>query len=286
MNPFLSVVILTHNQPRELARLLGSIKSVPEGAEIIVVDDNSDHECVVQASEIIGRFREEVSDAVRYEYCELWSGCGGARNRGADAARGQWIWFVDGDDLIAPDALPRILFAAQRTTRKVLLLNYDIVQPDGKIDRSALAASGLQPWEVGIMAWFKVIHTSVLVRFREQIMCEDNDWWMRQCIHCRNYSVVPGGPCYTYHRLSAGSVTSVIEQLKIPEGADPADVRSLDSFLAKRDPKLTEVIAWLFEDLAALMKVRVYAADKDMPESYFDALDYMIKYFKRLLRVR
>ncbi len=74
--------------------------------------------------------------------------------------------------------------------------------------------------------------------------------------------------------------------MKIPDGADPASVRMLDSFLAENDPKLTEAIAWLFEDLAALLKVRVDAARYRMPESYFDALDYMIKYFKRMLRVR
>lgn len=136
------------------------------------------------------------------------------------------------------------------------------------------------------MAWSKVIRKSYLVPFRERIMYEDNDWWMRQCFTCRAYGVVPGGPCYTYHQLAAGSATSVIERLKIPDGADPASVRMLDSFLAENDPKLTEAIAWLFEDLAALLKVRVDAARYRMPESYFDALDYMIKYFKRMLRVR
>ena len=285
MRKVLSVVILTHNQPRELARLLGNLRTVPKEVEIIIVDDHSNDESVADAVEAVHQFHN-VTGAGRYEYLEHWAGCGGARNYGVKAAQGDWVWFVDGDDLIAPDALPRVLDAVRRTGFGTLLVDYEIRRQDGTFDVTDFEAAGLKPWEVGIMAWSKVIRKSYLVPFRERIMYEDNDWWMRQCFTCRAYGVVPGGPCYTYHQLAAGSATSVIERLKIPDGADPASVRMLDSFLAENDPKLTEAIAWLFEDLAALLKVRVDAARYRMPESYFDALDYMIKYFKRMLRVR
>lgn len=285
MRKVLSVVILTNNQPRELARLLGNLRTVPKEVEIIIVDDHSNDENVADAVEAVHQFHN-VTGAGRYEYLEHWAGCGGARNYGVKAAQGDWVWFVDGDDLIAPDALPRVLDAVRRTGFGTLLVDYEIRRQDGTFDVTDFEAAGLKPWEVGIMAWSKVIRKSYLVPFRERIMYEDNDWWMRQCFTCRAYGVVPGGPCYTYHQLAAGSATSVIERLKIPDGADPASVRMLDSFLAENDPKLTEAIAWLFEDLAALLKVRVDAARYRMPESYFDALDYMIKYFKRMLRVR
>lgn len=285
MNKDLSVVILTHNQPRELARLLGNLRSVPRTVEIIVVDDHSNDESVADAVEAVQQFHHETG-AGRYEYLEHWAGCGGARNYGAKAAQGDWIWFVDGDDLIAPDALPRVLDAVKRTGFNVLLMDYEIRRQDGTYDVTDLDGSGLKPWEVGIMAWCKVIRKSYLVPFRERIMYEDNDWWMRQCFSCRAYGVVPGGPCYIYHQLAGGSATSVIEQLKVPDGADPASVKMLDWFLARNDAELTTAIAWLFEDLAALLKVRVDAVKFRMPGSYFDALDYMIKYFKRMLRVR
>lgn len=285
MRKVLSVVILTHNQPRELARLLGNLRTVPKEVEIIIVDDHSNDENVADAVEAVHQFHN-VTGAGRYEYLEHWAGCGGARNYGVKAAHGDWVWFVDGDDLIAPDALPRVLDAVKRTCFDVLAVDYEIKRPDGTFDVSDLDSCGLMPWEIGIMAWCKVIRKSYLVPFRERIMYEDNDWWMRQCFSCRAYGVVPGGPCYTYHQLAGGSATSVIEQLKVPDGADPASVKMLDWFLARNDAELTMAIAWLFEDLAALLKVRVDAVKFRMPGSYFDALDYMIKYFKRMLRVK
>ena len=281
MNKILSVVILTHNQPRELARLLGNLKTVPDEVEIIIVDDHSE----LSARDVVWDFRQATGTG-QYEYLTEWVGCGGARNRGAKVAQGDWIWFVDGDDLIEPLSFGRILPVLRRTKKDVVLLNYEIRRTDGTFDVSDLECSRLKPWEVGIMAWFKVIRKRILTPFRERIMYEDNDWWMRQCLRCRAYDVVPGAPCYTYHQLAGGSATSVIERLKIPDGVDPASVKMLDWFLARNDAELTMAIAWLFEDLAALLKVRVDAVKFRMPESYFDALDYMIKYFKRMLRVR
>lgn len=290
MSKILSVVILTHNQPHELARLLGNLRTVPKEVEIIVVDDHSDDESVADAVEAVKQFRN-VTGAGSYEYLEQWAGCGGARNYGAKAAHGEWVWFVDGDDIIKPVALPRILRAISSVEKFVdmLLVDYEISHADGTVESTDFDGFRLRPWEVGIMAWFKVIRKSALTPFRERIMFEDNDWWMRQCFALRDLDSIPvvsGGPCYTYHQLAKGSATSVIEQLKVADGADPASVKSLDWFLSQRDPKLTEAIAWLFEDLAALLKVRVDAVKLRMPENYFDALDYMIKYFKRMLRVR
>lgn len=278
----LSVVITVHDQPRELARLLGKLGDVPSEVELIVVDDFSREENADAERRIVGASRTPI----RFLALDEWHGCGGARNAGERIANGEWVWFVDGDDEINPRAFAHILDAIENTTKDVLLLDYEIVKGDGSTDVVRFENCRLELWEIGIMAWCKVIRRAALIPFREKIMYEDNDWWMRQCLECQGYDTVYCVTAYRYHQLAAGSATAVIEQLKVPHGADPASVPTLDSFLARGDERLTTAIAWLMEDLAALLKVRVDAMRYRMGESYFNALDYMIRYFKTMLRVR
>lgn len=286
----LSVIILTHNQPRELKRLLDEIESVPEDAELIIIDDNSTDDNAADAVEIVNQFNRRTG-AGTYEYMINWAGCGGARNYGAAAANAEWIWFIDGDDLITRDAIPRIIKTIDEVKDKedVILIDYEIKHRDGHLEPVHFDGS-LRPWEVGITAWCKVIRKSILEKFRERVAYEDNDWWMRQCIHlisCNSLPVVNGGSCYTYHSLSDGSATSIIEILKIPDNTDDSDVIKLSAILNWRSIRISEAIADLFEDLAALIKCRNELQKiPSAPPSFRGAIEYMIGYLMRLLRIK
>jgi glycosyltransferase involved in cell wall biosynthesis len=92
MNPKVSVVIPTYNRT---AKVQNGIKSVLaqtfSDLEVIVVDDGS--------SDDTGRtLRETFGDRIRY-YFQPNRGVSVARNKGVKAARGEWIAFLDSDDL-------------------------------------------------------------------------------------------------------------------------------------------------------------------------------------------
>ncbi len=98
MNPgSVSVVIPAHNAARFLAEAVASVRAQTEPAgEIIVVDDGSTDDTARVAAAAGCRVIAQPP-----------AGAGAARNRGAEAATGEWLAFLDADDLWAPDKLAR-----------------------------------------------------------------------------------------------------------------------------------------------------------------------------------
>jgi len=110
--PEVSVVIPTRSRSRMLAVALRSALSQRDAdLEVIVVDDGStdDTEAMVAAMSDprVHLIRDEVS-----------GGVSAARNRGIAAAVGEWVAFLDDDDVWAPDKVVRQLDAATAAGRK------------------------------------------------------------------------------------------------------------------------------------------------------------------------
>jgi glycosyltransferase involved in cell wall biosynthesis len=98
MRPKVSVVIPTYNRA---ARVRGAIESVlgqtVTDLEVIVVDDGSSDD----TGTVLG---ESFGDRIRY-HAQANQGASVARNRGVQEARGEWIAFLDSDDLWEPEKL-------------------------------------------------------------------------------------------------------------------------------------------------------------------------------------
>jgi glycosyltransferase involved in cell wall biosynthesis len=106
-----SVVIPTRNRSALLAMTLRSVLCQQDvELEVIVVDEAStdDTPAVLAALDDV---------RVRVIRHDIPRGVSSARNRGAAEARGDWLAFVDDDDLWAPDKLARQLHAAQTVGR-------------------------------------------------------------------------------------------------------------------------------------------------------------------------
>lgn len=94
-DPELTVIIPTRDRPQLLAAAVQSVlASLPECAEVLVVDDRSVLPVASLASDLDPRLRVTTSEAE--------SGAAGARNWGVAHARGSRILFLDDDDLMIP----------------------------------------------------------------------------------------------------------------------------------------------------------------------------------------
>ena len=94
--PLVSVVVPVYNRERFLRETLESVSALDyEPFEVIVVDDGS-----TDGSAAIARSFPEV----RYLRQEN-RGPGAARNAGIDVARGEFVAFVDSDDVVLPHKL-------------------------------------------------------------------------------------------------------------------------------------------------------------------------------------
>jgi glycosyltransferase involved in cell wall biosynthesis len=106
-----SVVIPTHNRSELLKTTLRSVLGQRDvNIEVIVVDDGSTDD----TREVVAAIGDDRIQMIGHETPQ---GVSAARNRGVTEATGEWIAFIDDDDLWAPDKLPRQLEAARRTNK-------------------------------------------------------------------------------------------------------------------------------------------------------------------------
>lgn len=101
-----SVIVPVYNVERYLRECLDSlIAQTFADWEAICVDDGSTDGSAAILDEYAAR--DSRIKVLRQEN----SGVSAARNRGLEVAKGEYLWFVDGDDIVAPDALQTIASA-------------------------------------------------------------------------------------------------------------------------------------------------------------------------------
>ena len=93
-----SIIITTHNRPTLLRRAVGSAFAAGTNIEVIVVDDASTDETAKVCRELTG---------IKYVRVERNQRVAGARNLGLLASSGQYITFLDDDDVRLPGSLDR-----------------------------------------------------------------------------------------------------------------------------------------------------------------------------------
>src|SRR5258708_17335613 len=131
----LTIVIPVYNLHSYLTPCLDSITQQKlEDIEIVVVDGASTDD----SAEIL--WRRAAQDP------RITAICAGrivpcrARNLGAKLAMREYVWFVDGDDAVAPDCLTAGAERLELLARDVLLLDHEEVHPN----RRAEPTSGRQ----------------------------------------------------------------------------------------------------------------------------------------------
>ncbi len=106
--PSISVVIPARNEAERLPELLSSLRDQEVPHEVIVVDDASDDD----TASVAGRFGARVISAGNLP--AQWSGKAWACWRGAGAARGEILVFLDADTFLEPGGLHRLVSTHDR----------------------------------------------------------------------------------------------------------------------------------------------------------------------------
>ena len=127
---FFSIVVPIHDVEQFLPECLDSILNQNfNDMEIIAVDDQSTD----NSGAILDQYAARDTRISAIHLPEN-VGLGLARNAGLDAATGEYVLFLDSDDLFAPNAL---IETAQRLTRSdkpaVMAFNYSRMWPDGRV---------------------------------------------------------------------------------------------------------------------------------------------------------
>jgi glycosyltransferase involved in cell wall biosynthesis len=134
-----TVIVPTRNRSALLGMTLRSVlRQQGVDLEVIVVDEASTDDTAA----VIASFTDPRIRVIRHE---IAVGVSGARNHGAAEARGDWLAFVDDDDLWAPDKLARQLHAAQEDGRDWAYTGAVVISHRGEVVRGQPA---LRPEQV------------------------------------------------------------------------------------------------------------------------------------------
>lgn len=118
--PRISAIVAARNAASTLSRCLDALAAqATDEIEVIVVDDCSIDETRAVASRYPVRLIELSQHA----------GVSAARNRGAEASRGEVLFFIDADVVLAPGGMRRILAKMSRADIGALIGSYD-ADPD------------------------------------------------------------------------------------------------------------------------------------------------------------
>jgi len=266
--PLISVVIPTHNRPELLAEAIASVRAQTfTDYEIIVVSNGE--------SADMRRASWQVAVGHNAAYLELDRGnVSSARNAGVEPAKGEWIAFLDDDDIWLPTKLERQLAEAKRTGADMIACDFVKFFQDGceVIDRprppdgwSYVKGLSYQRW------WMPPSATMVRKRLFDEVgnfdpgqrYGEDTDLWRRMSwhhtIHQMDEVLVRrrhGHPSLTQHEWIR-SLYDLRHFLKMRRDT-PHDLRSkLPSPITFIPPRLVSILAsGLLLDLLHRIKPR------------------------------
>ena len=202
----LSIVIPVFNMEEYLPRCLQSCMAAASGIEIIIVNDGSTDGSL----QIAERMLEGRPDCLIISQPN--QGVSTARNVGLEAASGDYVWFVDSDDHISPEAFRLIREAAAGMPDVIpIKKRFDGEETDGNII-SGVANSGREVLlddkflcGAPLYVYRRMFLLDEGLRYLPGIYHEDNEFIPRMLYLARSAKVITE-PIYFVFR-SPGSIT-------------------------------------------------------------------------------
>ncbi|MCT3171347.1 glycosyltransferase family 2 protein [Lacticaseibacillus rhamnosus] len=127
MKTFLSLVVPVYNIQKEVSVLLNQLALIESGEiEIILVDDGSVDNSPALLDQFVKKgFKNGVSSPSAKVIHTKNSGLSAARNKGLKEACGEYIWFIDGDDLIDISKLDQVVQTLHDRNPDIMQFSYD-----------------------------------------------------------------------------------------------------------------------------------------------------------------
>lgn len=143
--PLVSIIIPAYNVQDYIEECINSaLNQTYPYTEIIVVDNNSTDQTAEKVVEIQKQFPQKI-----FLLFEEKQGVSFARNKGIKNSNGQWIQFLDADDLLYEDKLERQLKLINTSTVAPLMVvgAYHRLSEEGKLHSVPLLHIGLDPYK-------------------------------------------------------------------------------------------------------------------------------------------
>lgn len=134
-SPLVSIITPNYNSERFIEKTIQSVLAQTEqNWEMIIVDDGSQDMSpmiIREYSEKDSRIKFLLTNLVKYP--KLIKGPGSARNTGIEYATGEYIAFLDSDDLWHPEKLEKQIGFMSKNTYKFTYTWYDIIDENSHV---------------------------------------------------------------------------------------------------------------------------------------------------------
>lgn len=241
----LSIIIPVYNVERYLNQCLKSIKEQwREGTEIILIDDGSTD----SSSSICNQWANNCT-FIKVIHQQN-QGLSMARNKGLELATGKYVWFVDSDDWILPNALDDIYAAIEHYPQVDVFSSYMRKYYEKNKQYKNITSKSYGHLYTGIEymkaklpdgASQRFIHRREFlmeknIRFYPNVLHEDGIWG-KEILYQTPYVLMLSRSIYVYRIRTSGSIMS---NLNIKSAYDNIKchkelIRFMDSHVESRD---------------------------------------------------
>lgn len=224
MNPEVSVIIPIYNVELYLERCLRSVLSQTyNNFELILVDDGST-DC---SGSICDRYAL-IDKRIKVIH-QNNSGVCAARNKGLDNCSGDYVYFVDSDDVVEKDGL-EVLMSYMSDTVDMVIGGYNVCSKEGdfvsrqvktcevKLSPSDAIFAMIEPKKMNVtlgMLWINLFRREIInnnnLRFDESLyLYEDNVFSIQYLCHCSKSVMYTSRPVYHYYNYRKDNTTNTI----------------------------------------------------------------------------
>lgn len=253
----LSIVVNMYNTAKYMPRCLETLleQDIPQTEyEIILVDDCSPDNSLEVAKEYVAQYKN-----VRVCTHEKNKGLAAARNTGIDAAKGQYLSFVDPDDYIEKNSLAALLKQMDDEQLDMLRFNYQKVDeeyrnvPDSEIearfDYTPSLMTGMEYLAhrlgVGCYVWAYIYRLDFIkqtgIRFFEGCFFDDTPWLPRVLQKAKRVNVNPVR--HQYYMQRTGSMVHSHNNQAAMRRAD-TQMQLIDILLDEKKEAPEETYGW------------------------------------------
>mgnify|MGYP001440694515 CR=1 FL=1 len=238
--PKVSVIVPVHNCRPTLERAIRSVfdQTMPaERIEIIAVDDGSTD----GSGDLLDRLAAD-RPGFTVVHRPPSGGPGRPRNEGLDRARGEYVFFLDADDYLDPEALERCCAMADRNGTDVVVPKYVGIgrKVNPYLFRETVEFTTIHdevPNLYGSITALKLYRRSMIerhrIRFPEHVLSgEDQFFAVRAYFEAKGVSVLADRDCYYWVDRDDGS--SALQRGGAPAADYFPEIRRLMAFVAER----------------------------------------------------
>lgn len=208
----LSIVIAAYNVDRFIEKCVISCNNQNlnnEDYEILVINDGSNDDTLLKIKQLSLKIFNLVFIS------QPNGGLGAARNTGLSYAKGEYIWFIDGDDFLQENCLQKIVDKIKINKLDILFLNYAIIDKDYKLINSSAnkiefekeIISGGEFYEEFFSksyTWLYIFRKSIFlqndIKFMEKINMQDSEILPKIMIYSKKISYLNSVSYYYYQQ--------------------------------------------------------------------------------------